>query len=145
VGEAGVLKYMPDAVYSAPSSVFGPRMTSSTVCWYDAESALRSLRWVRINIVPAGLVDDVRPSAEAGGDGQGPGGYSYEGGPEVESFRGLMGSVVLGVVNRRRLVIALRKFVRGMIAFGLDCLQSVIFGLIKNNTLTRDQIQEPGP
>ena len=28
-----------------------------------------------------------------------------------------------------------------MIAFGLDVLQSVTFGLIKNNTLTRDQIK----
>ena len=140
MGEAGVLKYMPDAVILRPSIVFGPED--------DFFNRFAGMTRISPAIPAVGAdtlfqpvyVDDVAHAAELAVTGKAPAGIYELGGPEVESFRGLM-QRMLGVVNRRRMVIALPTFVARMIAFGLDVLQSVTFGLIKNNTLTRDQIK----
>jgi NADH dehydrogenase len=48
---------------------------------------------------------------------------------------------MLGVIQRRRLIVAMPGFVAGMMAFGFDMAQTLTAGLFKNSLLTRDQLK----
>jgi len=58
----------------------------------------------------------------------------------VETFSGLM-KRMLGVINRKRLVLNLPRPIAGLMAFSFDMMQAVTFGLFTNNMLTRDQLK----
>jgi uncharacterized protein YbjT (DUF2867 family) len=65
----------------------------------------------------------------------------YElGGPDVDTFRGLMGRM-LHVVQRRRAVLNLPFVLARIMGFGFDMVQAVTLGLIENKVLTRDQVR----
>ena len=65
----------------------------------------------------------------------------YElGGPEVHSMRELL-QEMLKTVQRRRLILNLPFFAAWLVAFGLDLLQSITFGLFSNSVVTRDQLR----
>jgi len=65
----------------------------------------------------------------------------YElGGPEVDTFRGLIGRM-LKVVQRRRAVVNIPFLVARIIGFAFDMVEAVTLGLITNRMITRDQVK----
>ena len=72
-----------------------------------------------------------------------PGVYEL-GGPEVDTFRGLMGRM-LQVVKRRRAIVNVPFLFARIMGFGFDMLQAVTLGLIENKMITRDQVKNLAP
>ncbi|MGJ8627297.1 MAG: complex I NDUFA9 subunit family protein [Sulfitobacter sp.] len=139
-GEAGVLKHMPNAVILRPSIVFGPedgffnKFAGMTRLGLILPVANAETRFQPV------YVDDVAKAAEMAIKGEAKGGIYELGGPDVETFRGLM-QQMLEVIHRRRLILNLPGFVAGIMAFGFDMLQTATFGLVSNSILTRDQLK----
>ena len=66
----------------------------------------------------------------------------YElGGPDVMSFRELMGRMLVSI-RRRRFIVDLPKFIAGIAAFKFEAAQVMTGGLFVNRMLTRDQIRQ---
>jgi NADH dehydrogenase len=84
-------------------------------------------------------VDDVAAAAVKGVLGEAHGIYEL-GGPEVSSFRELM-QTMLGVVQRRRLIMNVPFFAARFMAFMFDMGQVLTLGLVKNPVATRDQVK----
>lgn len=139
-GEAGVLKHMPDAMILRPSIVFGPEDD-----FFNRFAGMTRMSPV-LPVAHAGslfqpvYVDDVARAAVMGVTGTAPGGIYELGGPETESFRSLM-QRMLGVINRRRMILNLPHFLARIMAGAFDLLQYVSFGLFTNSVLTRDQLK----
>ncbi|MBD3665446.1 complex I NDUFA9 subunit family protein [Sulfitobacter sp. TSTF-M16] len=139
MGEEGVLKHMPDAHILRPSIMFGSedeffnRFAGMTRMGPVLPIAGGETRFQPV------YVDDVAAAAEKCITGKAAPGIYELGGPDVETMRALMARM-LGVINRRRLVINMPNFVARMMAFGFDMLQAVTLGLFSNTLLTRDQL-----
>lgn len=139
-GEEGVLKYMPNAMILRPSIIFG----------HEDQFFNRFAGMARMSpILPVAgggskfqpvYVDDVAHAAEMGATGRAAGGIYELGGPDVETFRGLM-TRMLDVINRRRLIVNLPGWMAWLMAFGFDVLQKMTLGLFTNTMLTRDQLK----
>ena len=138
-GEAATTAAFPGAVILRPSIIFGP----------DDHFFNRFGRMARLSpilpLVGAGTrfqpvyVDDVAAAAAAAVEGDvAPGVYEL-GGPETATFRELM-TTLLGVIRRRRALVALPKTVAELQAGALDFVQRWSFGLFANELLTRDQV-----
>lgn len=139
-GEAGVLKHMPDAVILRPSIVFGPEDD-----FFNRFAGMTRMSPFLPVVSGSTLfqpvyVDDLAHAAELAAMGKAGGGVYELGGPEVDSFRGLMARM-LAVVHRRRLVLDLPMWIARMMAFGFDMVQAISFGLIPNGMITRDQVK----
>ncbi len=139
-GESAVLAAFPSAVILRPSVVFGPedqffnRFAGMTVL-----SPILPIVGGNTKFQPV-YVDDVAQAAVKGVLGEAVPGIYELGGPEVATFREHM-KQMLDVVQRRRLILNL-PFVAGRImGFALDALQFVTLGLVKNKTLTLDQVR----
>jgi len=138
-GEAAVLEHMPGAMILRPSIMFGPedeffnRFASMTRFGPVLPMVGGSTKFQPV------YVDDVAAVAEMGLLGTAEGGVYELGGPDVATFRELM-QEMLGVIHRRRILLNLPVWVANLMAFGLTIVQYVSFGLIHNDTLTRDQI-----
>ena len=139
-GEAAVLAAFPSAVILRPSIIFGAEdqffnrfatmaLVPPMIPLFGAETLFQPV-----------YVDDVAQAAVLGATGQAAPGIYELGGPEVVSFRGLIHKM-LGVIQRRRLVVGLPRFVGQAMAFGFDMLQTVTGGLLENKVLTRDQLR----
>jgi NADH dehydrogenase len=143
IGEAGVLKHLPEAVILRPSIVFGPEDQ-----FFNRFAGMTRMGPI-LPVVGADTlfqpvyVDDVAKAAELAVTGQVAGGVYELGGPEVVSFRNLMNRM-LEVINRRRLVLNIPFFAARIMAFGFDMLQTLSAGLIKNGMITRDQVKNLG-
>jgi NADH dehydrogenase len=85
-------------------------------------------------------VDDVALAAVKGVVGQAEPGIYELGGPEVDTFRGLM-QRMLTVIQRRRAVVNVPFWVANIMGFGFDMVQAVTLGLIENKMITRDQVR----
>ena len=85
-------------------------------------------------------VDDVAAAAVKGVTGEAEAGVYELGGPDVDTFRGLMGQM-LGVIQRRRLIVSLPFWVAGMMGSVLDAVQAITVGLVPNKMITRDQVK----
>jgi NADH dehydrogenase len=85
-------------------------------------------------------VDDVAQAAVKGVLGQAVPGIYELGGPDVDTFRGLMGRMLI-VIQRRRAVVNVPFFLARIMAFGFDMVQAVTLGLIENRMITRDQVK----
>ena len=139
-GEAAVLAAFPNAVILRPSIIFGTEDG-----FFNRFAGMTRLGPV-LPVVGAATrfqpvhVDDVARAAVKGVLGQAAPGVYELGGPEVDTFRGLMGRM-LKVVQRRRAVINVPFFVARMMGFGFDMVQAVTLGLIENKMLTRDQVR----
>ena len=140
LGEAGVLKHMPDAVILRPSIIFGPedqffnRFASMTRMGPALPVVGAATRFQPV------YVDDVARVAEmALTDGVAPGVYEL-GGPDVASFRELM-QTMLDVIHRRRMIVNVPFFAARIMAFGFDLLQTLSLGLFTNSMITRDQVR----
>lgn len=143
MGEAAVLKHVPNAVILRPSIVFGPEDE-----FFNRFAGMTRLSPV-VPVIGADTlfqpvyVDDVAHAAEMVVVGDAAAGVYELGGPDVESFRALM-KRMLDVVHRRRLVLAVPMFAAKIMAFAFDILQSVTLGLVKNGVVTRDQVKNLG-
>ncbi|MBD3785410.1 MAG: complex I NDUFA9 subunit family protein [Sphingomonadales bacterium] len=139
-GEAEVLKHFPNAVILRPSIIFGPEDG-----FFNKFAAMAGFGPV-LPIVGAATrfqpvyVDDVARAAVAGVTGAAAPGIYELGGPDVDTFKGLM-TRMLGVINRRRAVIGLPRFAANLIAFAGDTVQALTLGLVTNRILTMDQVK----
>lgn len=139
LGEAGVLEHMPNAMILRPSIVFGA----------EDEFFNRFASMSRLGpILPAiGAetkfqpvhVDDVAAAAVKGVLGEAHGVYEL-GGPEVSTFRELL-QTMLGVIQRRKLIVNIPFPIARIMAFGFDVLEMATLGLVKNPAATRDQVK----
>jgi NADH dehydrogenase len=139
-GEAAVLTHFPAAMILRPSVVFGPEDG-----FFNRFASLSRFGPV-LPIFGAGTkfqpvyVEDVAAAAVIGAEGNAQGVYEL-GGPDVKTLRAWV-DVTLQTVNRRRLVIGAPRLIGRIAAFGLDMVESLSLGLIKNRILTRDQMKQ---
>lgn len=139
-GEAGVMEHMPGAVILRPSIVFGPEDE-----FFNRFAGMARFAPVLPVVGPGTkfqpvFVDDVAAAAELALTGQVQGGIYELGGPDVDTFRELM-QTMLKVIRRRALILSVPFFAAKTMAFGLDWAQKLSFGLLHNGTLTRDQVR----
>jgi uncharacterized protein YbjT (DUF2867 family) len=139
-GEAAVLAAFPSAVILRPSIIFGTEDG-----FFNRFAGMTRMGPI-LPVVGAGTrfqpvhVDDVARAAVKGVLGQAAPGIYELGGPDVDTFRGLMGRM-LKVVQRRRAVINVPFFMARIMGFGFDMAQAVTLGLIENKMITRDQVR----
>lgn len=139
-GEAAILAAFPEAVILRPSIIFGTEDQ-----FFNRFAAMTRLGPI-LPVVGANtrfqpvFVDDVAQAAVKGVLGQAAPGVYELGGPEVDTFRGLMARM-LKVIQRRRAVVNMPFFVARIMGFGFDMLQAVTLGLIENKMITRDQVK----
>ena len=138
-GEANVLEHMPNAMILRPSIVFGAEDK-----FFNRFASLSRMGPI-LPVVGADTkfqpvyVDDVAAAAVKGVLGEAQGVYEV-GGPDVASFRELM-QKMLGVVQRRRLILNVPFFMARLMAFSFDMLEKITFGLVANPIATRDQVK----
>jgi len=138
-GEANVLAHMPNAMILRPSIVFGAEDQ-----FFNRFASMSRLGPV-LPVVGADTkfqpvyVDDVAAAAVKGVLGQAHGVYEL-GGPDVASFRELM-EKMLGIVQRRRLILNVPFVAARLMAFAFDMLEKVTLGLLANPVATRDQVK----
>ena len=139
-GEAGVLEHQPDAVILRPSIVFGAEDQ-----FFNRFAGMARLAPVIPVVGPNTRfqpvwVDDVAQAVEVALTGGAQPGIYELGGPDVDTFRELM-QTMLRVVRRRALVVPVPFFAARLMAGGLDTAQKLSAGLLHNGTLTRDQVR----
>lgn len=140
LGEQGVRRHFPKAVILRPSVIFGYGDG-----FFNKFAGMTRLGPV-LPVVGGNTrmqpvhVDDVARAAVNGVLGQVPSGVHELGGPEVRTLSELM-SVMLGVIERRRLVLNLPFWVGGLMGAGFDAIQGITLGLFTNTLLTRDQVR----
>ena len=142
-GEAAVLAAFPAAVILRPSVIFGTEDGFFNKFGAMARfSPILPVAKAETKFQPV-YVDDVAQAAVKGVLGHAAAGVYELGGPDVASFRALMHKM-LGVIQRRRLVLNVPTFLMKIMAFGFDMVSAVTLGLIKNKILTRDQLNSLG-
>lgn len=139
-GEAAVLAAFPSAVILRPSVIFGNEDQ-----FFNRFASMARMGPI-LPLVGAATrfqpvhVEDVASAAVKGVLGQAAPGVYELGGPDVASFRDLMGEM-LKVIGRRRLILPVPLFVARLMAFGFDAVQALTLGLIENKVLTGDQVK----
>ena len=139
LGEQAVLQYMPDAVILRPSIVFGAEDQ-----FFNRFARMAQLGPI-LPLVGADTrfqpvyVDDVARAAVLGVVGKAAPGIYELGGPDVSTFRALMGQM-LDVIQRRRMIVNIPFPVARMMGFGFDMLNKVTLGLVPAQ-ITRDQVR----
>ncbi len=139
-GESAVLAAFPSAVILRPSIIFGTEDG-----FFNRFAGMTRMGPV-LPVVGAETrfqpvyVDDVAQAAVKGALGEAAPGVYELGGPEVDTFRGLMGRM-LKVIQRRRAVVNVPFFVANIMGFAFDAVQAVTLGLIENKLITRDQVR----
>lgn len=139
-GEAAVLAAFPRAVILRPSVVFGAEDG-----FFNRFAGMSRLGPI-LPVVGANTrfqpvhVDDVAQAAVLGATGAAAPGIYELGGPDVATFRALMGQM-LAVIQRRRLVLNIPFFAARIMGGAFDLLQFVTGGLIHNGMVTRDQVR----
>jgi NADH dehydrogenase len=139
-GEAAVLAAFPTAVILRPSIIFGTEDR-----FFNRFAAMTRMGPI-LPVVGGNTrfqpvyVDDVAQAAAIAVNGAAAPGIYELGGPEVDTFRGLMRRM-LKVIQRRRAVINMPFFVARIMGFAFDMLQAVTLGLVENKMITRDQVR----
>ncbi|MFN5999735.1 MAG: complex I NDUFA9 subunit family protein [Paracoccaceae bacterium] len=142
-GEAAVMAAFPGAVILRPSVIFGTEDG-----FFNRFGAMAAMAPI-LPVAKAGTkfqpvhVNDVAQAAVKGILGQAAPGVYELGGPDVASFRDLM-QKMLGVIQRRRLILNVPTPIMKVAAFGFDMVEAVTLGLIKNKMITRDQLHSLG-
>lgn len=140
LGEEGVLAAFPGAVILRPSVIFGAEDQ-----FFNRFAGMARLGYL-LPVVGAGTkfqpvyVDDVAAAAAKAAQGEAAPGIYELGGPDVATFRELM-QQMCEVIRRKRVVVNIPFFLARIMAFGLDMVQAVSLGLIRNGMLTRDQVR----
>jgi uncharacterized protein YbjT (DUF2867 family) len=139
-GEAAVLAAFPSAVILRPSIIFGTEDGFfNRFAGMSRMGPILPVVGAKTQFQPV-YVDDVAQAAVKGLLGQAAPGVYELGGPEVDSFRGLM-QRMLAVIQRRRAVVNVPFWVASLMGFAFDALQAVTLGLIENKMITRDQVR----
>jgi uncharacterized protein YbjT (DUF2867 family) len=139
-GEAAVLSAFPTAVILRPSIIFGTEDR-----FFNRFAAMTRMGPI-LPVVGGNTrfqpvyVDDVAQAAVKAVNGEAASGIYELGGPEVDTFRGLMRRM-LKVIQRRRAVINMPFLVARIMGFAFDMLQAVTLGLVENKMITRDQVR----
>ena len=138
-GEAAVLAAFPGAMILRPSVIFGPEdRFFNRFAGLSRFGPILPLVGANARFQPV-YVDDVAQAAALGATGKAAGVYEL-GGPDVDTFRGLMHSM-LGVINRRRLIVNMPFWKARILAWICDMAQVMSGGLVHNSLLTRDQVK----
>ncbi|PTX57916.1 NADH dehydrogenase [Litoreibacter ponti] len=139
LGEEGVVEHMPNAVILRPSIVFGPEDD-----FFNRFASMSRFGPI-LPVVGADTkfqpvyVDDVARAAVKGVTGEAAGGIYELGGPDVDTFRELM-QTMLDIVRRRRLIVNIPFFIGRIMGTSFDVLSFISGGLIKG-PVTRDQVR----
>jgi len=140
LGEQGVLEHFPKSVVLRPSVIFGTEDS-----FFNKFAALTRLGPVlpivggETKMQPV-YVDDVACAVVVGVSGLAKPGVYELGGPDVASLKAIL-SQMLGVIERRRLILNLPFWVGSLIGGVLDAMQAMSVGLFSNSVLTRDQVK----
>ncbi len=142
-GELAVAAAFEGAVIVRPSVVFGAEdqffnRFASMARWLPAIPVVGA----RTLFQPI-YVDDVAHAVCIAVEDCSVSGIYELGGPDIMSFRNLMGKM-LNSVRRRRFIVELPKFIAGIMAFEFEAAQIMTGGLFVNKMLTRDQIRQLG-
>lgn len=138
-GEIAVLRAFPKAVILRPSVIFGAedqffnRFAGMARFGPFLPLVSGTTRFQPVH------VGDVALAARAGVLGKAEPGIYELGGPEADTFRGLM-QRMLKVIHRRRILLPVPHFVARIIASLADFGAALSMGLIRNGLLTRDQL-----
>ncbi|MBZ8118330.1 complex I NDUFA9 subunit family protein [Roseovarius sp. LXJ103] len=138
-GEAAIFKHFPTAVILRPSVVFGAEDQ-----FFNRFAGMTRLGPV-LPVVGADTkfqpvyVDDLAKAAVMGAEGTAKPGIYELGGPDVDTFAGLMRRM-LKVIRRRRLVVNIPYFVATPLAIMMELAQTLSFGIIPAQ-ITRDQVR----
>ncbi|MGV8953531.1 MAG: complex I NDUFA9 subunit family protein [Cypionkella sp.] len=137
-GEAAILAAFPTAMILRPSVIFGNEDGFfNRFGGMAGTGPILPLVGAETKFQPV-YVDDVAAAAVAGIMGQAHGVYEL-GGPDVESLRQIIVKL-LGVIQRRRLVLNMPFFVGNALATVLDFASFCTGGLFSNKIVTRDQV-----
>ncbi|MDA8585343.1 complex I NDUFA9 subunit family protein [Rhodobacteraceae bacterium] len=140
-GETAVLAEFPDAMILRPSVIFGAEdQFFNRFAGMVRMAPVLPLVGATTKFQPV-YVDDVAQAAVKGALGEAAGIFEL-GGPDVDDFRGLMGTM-LEVIRRRSLIIALPNWVGGIIT-RVTGFMSFITGGIAPQPLTVDQVKQLG-
>ena len=140
LGEASVLKYFPDATILRPSIIFGPEdQFFNRFAQMATLSPFLPLVGAHTKFQPV-YVGDVASAVEKALSDRSVSGIYELGGPNIETFSELM-KRMLGVIQRKRLMLKVPFFVAGIMGKSLDLLKAITFGLFPNNILTQDQVK----
>ena len=142
-GERAVAASFEGAVIVRPSIIFGPEdqffnRFAGMARWSPVVPVVRA----RTLFQPV-YVDDVAQMVCRAVEDDSVSGIYELGGPDVMSFRELMGKMLTSV-RRRRFIVDLPKFIAGITAFKFEMAQVMTGGLFVNRMLTRDQIRQLG-
>ncbi len=138
-GEAGVLAALPAAVILRPSVIFG-----SEDAFFNRFAGMARMGPI-LPVVGADTrfqpvyVDDVAQAAEMGVLGRASGIYEL-GGPDIDTFQGLM-ERMLRVIQRRKLIVNLPFWAAGIMGRALDLGSTLTGGLLANGLITADQVR----
>jgi NADH dehydrogenase len=139
LGEQAVLEHMPNAVILRPSIVFGAEDQ-----FFNRFARMAQLGPI-LPVVGAETlfqpvyVDDIARAAVLAVDGKAAPGIYELGGPDVSTFRELMGQM-LTVIQRRRMIVNIPFPVARLMGFGFDMLNKITLGLVPAQ-ITRDQVR----
>ncbi len=137
-GEAAVLEHMPNAVILRPSIIFGQEDQ-----FFNRFAGMSRLVPI-LPVVGADtkfqpvFVDDVAAAAVAAVQGSAKGVYEL-GGPDVDSFRGLM-TTMLGIIRRRKLILNIPFWVARIMAFFFAVGNFLSLGILPR-AITADQVK----
>lgn len=138
-GEAAVLVHQPDAMILRPSVVFGPEDEFfNRFAGMSRMGPILPVVGAQTRFQPV-YVDDVAKAAVQGVLGDAPVGIYELGGPEVETFRALMG-VMLHEVRRRRWVMNIPFPIAALMGGVSDLISAITLGLVPA-PITRDQVR----
>lgn len=139
-GEAVVLEHFPTAMILRPSVLFGPEDEFfNRFAGMARFGMFLPLVGGATKFQPV-YVDDVAAAAALGAEGKATGIFEL-GGPEVADLATWVRRMC-DVILRKRVVVNLPFWMAGIMAFGLDLVQSVTLGLVQNKVLTRDQLKQ---
>ena len=140
LGEASVLKYFPEATILRPSIIFGAEdQFFNRFAQMATISPFLPLVGANTKFQPI-YVGDVAVAVEKALLDSSVSGVYELGGPNVETFSELM-KRMLGVIQRRRLMLNVPFFAAGIMGQTLDLIKAVTLGFFPNNILTQDQVK----
>ncbi len=139
-GEAAILAAYPNAVILRPSVIFGNEDQFFNRFGAMARfGPILPLVGAETKFQPV-HVEDVAEAAVKGIMGTAAPGIYELGGPDVATFRELMGQM-LSIIKRRRMVVNVPTFLARIMGTVLDIGSAITGGLVTNKVLTADQVR----
>lgn len=140
-GEAAILAEFPNATILRPSVIFGKDDSFYNKLAAIATSSAPFVPVIggRIRVQPVHVGDVAEAAAMAATGKVEPGLYEL-GGPDILTMREV-NRQILDTIGRRRLLVAMPRWIARILAAVLDSVQFITAGLITNRVLTRDQLR----